>query len=287
MSAKTQYDLARLTLDDDYEHIRAKIRKGQLPENVQAQLKRAIRLARENKLGAVMETNAESHMAGQELYTILNHELKDLVSRHSYSYAEAHGFKLVGELYRRIRLFRDAKSTKWQVECRQLIDNFGLPMGLNLDETGWVPPYAKDPAILAIWQQRVHEASAAEYQRPVNQTFCHHLGGCVTVGEHLRHGRARPALRYHFKIHEMYVPRVWQAPLRDPVGCAIWGTANFDGEKVSPLIVEKLKALGITKFSYLAGVESRIIEEAVGPHAREGLENLLKKHGFFAQNDRW
>lgn len=187
-------------------------------------LAHALQLFKENRLaGSLEKSKDEVPVDVQERLSILVSDiLPTRTARHvQYSY----GVKYVGEMLLYCALgARSPQRTQWVTVSKTALADLGLPVGFNVRESGWIPPYATDEKILSIWTKRIHEVS--------RQCPSKDRGGCISVGEFFRKNRYRGSIMVdqiarNYGIHRgIYVPPSWEAPAPDSECCRTYLNIN-------------------------------------------------------------
>lgn len=246
--------------------------KGKRSELQAHHLLRALQLFKENRLAGALEKSGGDVLVDlqQTLSLLITDVLPAHVARHVH---KSYNVVYVGEMFLGVchDLFRAKPTVQWANLCKEMLADLGLPLFLNLDASGWIPPYATDEKILGIWAQRLHEA--------IPRAMC---SGCQSVGENLRKLGGRysrresmlPFLARRFGIHNMYVPSSWKAPSGDPACCALHGDVAWDGISLPSRVVQYLKAIGCYNFADLAS-KPRIDLDFLSPDTVNGLARLL------------
>lgn len=195
------------------------IAREERPESMKALLDKAVSLFNTNQLGLVLPSEASGGRRGQrrsvrQLATMSRPVTSVIFDTKLLRYCRAHGVELVGELYR-LRLHRD-----WSGPGRKFSDNrqalleelhkLGLPQQLELDASGWRPPYADDPAVRELWACPAADYVRFEFDRVIPATIrsirlVRELFTCKDGANWL--GVLNNALRFKEMLHAgMYVP---------------------------------------------------------------------------------
>ena len=190
------------------------IRGDKRNETQRSHLRRALQLFQENRLGGVISSN--EMLSPERIQQLLSLELVNLLSARDAAHFTRQDLLYVGELYllhySKWRETRVRKGRSVQA-CQQMLRELGLPLTMNLDDSGWIPPYANDPKVLELWARPRHTV--------LDRRRCD--DGCASVGEWLRRLRSN-ARRWGMDLpHQvrayMYVPPTWTPPPRNPEAC--------------------------------------------------------------------
>lgn len=281
MSAKTRQKDALQQRDRTaglYANAYELLLKGKRDELQASHLDRALQLFKENRLAGAIEK--AMGVIPSDVQQILSLAVTDVLPAPIARRVQSYGATYVGEMLLRIRReLRDTHTrTHWIGVCRAAIENLGLSIDLDVDKSGWIPPYARDPEVLNLWSRRVHETNG--------DNACHADGGCLSVGEflHLRRGRIwrlwETSQLRRFGIHGMpYVPPSWEAPPRDPEGCALYGNIGWDGVLISPHVARCLLSLGCNSFADLSS-KTHIDLRLLSSPALGGIVKLMTARGL-------
>lgn len=250
MSAKTRLEvkLAGVLTLLFSEAIRL-ISGGKRPNTMIDELERALQLFKENRLGLVWELGQTC--SAEQRDELFSTSVEDLpFSRHAKSMLRGRGVRLLGEALQTCDFERSDRNVKSAQEIAHFLRSAGIPTGTDPHTCGWIPPYAKDPEILALWAMPYHELSG--------QATC--SKGCKSVGESLARkidlrwrGTAGYRLRRasHPKLYSlMVVPSSWIPP-QGPSRCNDWGWFHLGKLLVEGESQVRLDSAGITTFEDL------------------------------------
>lgn len=264
------------------------IRGNKRSELQRQNLRKALQLFQENRLAAVIAGSTGE--LPKDILTLLSQPIESTLPRNAVSALRGWGARYIGEILRLPRdAWRNKAHTQYGQAIRTLLIEWGIPFDLDLNAVGWVPPYAEDPAVVAVWNMRKHDLVPL---RPCNETE-----GCESVGEFIRslanrnhrvanHPSYRPYVEQLLERGlrlTMWVPGSWSPPARDICACARHATVEWEGEHIRPSLKEKLDRQGLTTLESLTALSKwELIRKFGGledPHARS-LMNIVGKRGL-------
>jgi hypothetical protein len=165
----------------------------------------------------------------------------------------------VGELFAPYVYWGGARTAERIADhLRQL----GIPLKLDLDEIGWIPPYMDDANVQAALSLRWHDVDTVETCVGAEHD------GCISVGEvfwrcaeRWKRMRGRPKADYGPEMKKgtvlrstMFVPRSWTPPARDPEGCRRFAGLEEWGAVLIPISTKaSFEEAGYANLAELAG----------------------------------
>lgn len=231
---------------------------GKRPNTMIGELQRALQLFKENRLGFVFELGQTC--PDEKRDELLSKSVEDLpFSRHAKRLLSGRGVRLFGEAFQVCNFEGSDRNLKTVQEIAQFLRSAGIPTGTDPHTCGWIPPYAKDPEILALWAKPFHELNGS--------TTC--PKGCQYLGARLasQHPRWRRFPRSRLERVEnpklyslMVVPSFWSPP-QDSPNCEDWGWFRFGRLLVAGASKDRLDATGITTFEDLIKLPVEKIRE--------------------------
>ena len=264
------------------------IRGNKRSELQRQNLRMALQLFQENRLATVIAGSTDA--LPKDILTLLSQPVERALPRNAVNALQGWGAQYIGEILRLPRdAWRNKAHTQYGQAIRTLLVEWGIPFDLDLNAVGWVPPYAEDPAVVAVWNMRKHDLVPL---RPCNETE-----GCESVGEFIRSMASRnprafnhPSYRpYVEQLWErglrltMWVPGSWSPPARDICACARHATVEWEGEHIRLSLKEALERQGLTTLESLTTFSKWELLRKFGgpedPHARS-LMNIVQKRGL-------
>jgi hypothetical protein len=190
-------------------------------------LQRALQLFVDDRLVQALEAPIKGTSSPPpNLLEILSMRLEDCFPRFvAQQLAKDWEREYVGELF--LCPERFLKDTlKSSDKARRQLTDMGVPLSLDLDVVGWLPPYYNDPETVRRWNLRLHEVIYRHPNDPRGPIHCEYPGGCITIGEKMRRckGRTDSTLLWHqlkrvgLKAY-FYVPPVWEPVPKDEESC--------------------------------------------------------------------
>ncbi len=135
------------------------IREGDRSQTMTNKLRRALELFKDNKLAevaAVPETSAQRPLQfpRTQILRILSLEVKDTdLCERGQLWCKLRGIRYVGEILRVNLDFRHQVSR----QIKEFLESRGLSLKFSLKNLMWIPPYAKNRAVLEVWNKPVEQ----------------------------------------------------------------------------------------------------------------------------------